>query len=81
MGCSNCSKGTLLLVIVILLLIAIIPFRFGNTRVNIPRRLNEKIFQEFIKRYNRSYGQNPGEYDKRYNIFAVSGNFFFFQKQ
>lgn len=72
MKCSNCSKGIVLLVIVIGLLVgAYTVFRFGFSRVNLPPRFAEGQFKEFIRGFNRSYDGDPAEYQKRYNIFMV----------
>lgn len=69
----RCSKGVILLIVVIVLCaVAIISFQFGFSHINVPHGLADKKFKEFIKKYNRSYGEDPQEYQKRFNIFMVS---------
>lgn len=73
MKCSNCTKGVIFFIVVIALCVAIIlEFRLRYSRINIPRRLGENAFKEFIQKFNRNYENDPVEYQKRYNIFMVS---------
>lgn len=79
----KCSKGFWIFLLLVLLCLLAIPIHTGIFRVHIPKHFAEQLFKNFTQKYNKSY-LHPEEFQKRFNIFTVSGRTlfdrFFFQK-
>lgn len=67
----KCSIGLWLLTLIIVLGIITVTVQILFARVHVSPRLAEELFQNFTKKFNKSYN-TPEEYQKRLNIFTVS---------
>lgn len=60
----------LALLLIITLLFLVIPF--NNLRNDDDDEKDEKLFEDYVDRFNKSYRRNLTEYSKRYKHFRVS---------
>lgn len=62
------SKRILILVVISLLWLFVIPLKIGQNDEAEKRRL----FNAYLKKFNKTYGENDVEYVQRFHIFKVS---------
>lgn len=67
----ECSRGSWIFVLLVLLCFLVIPIRIAVYRYQVPSKYVDKLFHQFSKQFNKTYG-SPAEFQKRYSIFAVS---------
>lgn len=67
----KCSRGTWIFFVLVLLCFLVIPIRFAVFHFGPPSKYTNELFNQFKTQYNKTYG-SPAEFQKRFDIFAVS---------